>query len=81
MLKHLALAALGLVLIGGTAVAAPATTATITVFAQTQNRDLPPNLLYEGRSNYLMEDPGSFYGGSDEKGYPSGDPQNPHTGN
>jgi hypothetical protein len=34
----------------------------------------------EGRSIYWMEAPGTFYGGTDERGYPTGDPQNPRTG-
>ncbi len=56
----------------------------------------PPNIRYvlpsaadiysadrlpEGRSIYRMEAPSTFYGGSDERGYPSGEPQNPRTGN
>ncbi|MGI8570398.1 MAG: hypothetical protein ACR2KT_15775 [Methylocella sp.] len=41
----------------------------------------PGNRLQEGRSIYRMEAPSTFYGGSDERGYPSGDPQNPRTGN
>jgi len=36
--------------------------------------------LREGRSIYWMEAPGTFYGGTDERGYPTGDPQNPRTG-
>jgi hypothetical protein len=40
----------------------------------------PDDGLIEGRSMYRMEDPATFYGGSDEKGYFSGDPQNPRTG-
>lgn len=36
--------------------------------------------LWEGRSIYLMEDPSSFYYGTDERGHPSGQPQNPRTG-
>jgi hypothetical protein len=36
--------------------------------------------LREGRSIYRMEAPSTFYGGSDERGYPSGEPQNPRTG-
>ena len=34
----------------------------------------------EGRSIYQMWAPGTFYGGTDERGYPTGDPQNPRTG-
>jgi hypothetical protein len=40
----------------------------------------PRYLLLEGRSVYRMEAPSVFYGGSDERGYPSGEPQNPRTG-
>ena len=36
--------------------------------------------LWEGRSIYRMEAPSSFYYGTDERGYPTGDPQNPRTG-
>lgn len=36
--------------------------------------------VYEGRSVYRMSDPGAFFNGSDEKGNPSGLPQNPQTG-
>ncbi len=40
----------------------------------------PGYRLVEGRSIYRMEAPGTFYGGTDERGYPSGEPQNPRTG-
>lgn len=40
----------------------------------------PGYRLGEGRSIYKMEAPGTFPGGSDERGYPSGEPQNPRTG-
>ena len=40
----------------------------------------PGYRLWEGRSIYKMEAPGTFPGGSDERGYPSGEPQNPRTG-
>jgi hypothetical protein len=40
----------------------------------------PVNRVGEGRSIYQMEAPGIFYGGTDERGYPSGEPQNPRTG-
>ena len=40
----------------------------------------PPYPVYEGRSIFRMEDPGAFWSGSDEKGYQSGDPQNPRSG-
>jgi len=35
--------------------------------------------LREGRSIYRMEAPSIFYYGTDERGYPSGEPQNPRT--
>ncbi len=40
----------------------------------------PGHRLQEGRSIYKMEAPGTFYYGTDERGYPSGEPQNPRTG-
>jgi hypothetical protein len=40
----------------------------------------PGYRLWEGRSINRMEAPSTFYGGSDERGYPSGEPQNPRTG-
>ena len=40
----------------------------------------PAAPLYEGRSIYQAPDPATFYGGVDEKGYPSGLPQNPQIG-
>ena len=40
----------------------------------------PGYRLWEGRSIYRMEAPSSFYYGTDERGYPTGDPQNPRTG-
>ena len=36
--------------------------------------------LREGRSIYRMEPPSTFYYGTDERGDPSGEPQNPRTG-
>src|ERR1700720_866285 len=36
--------------------------------------------LGEGRSIYRMEAPSVFYDGTEERGYPSGEPQNPRTG-
>jgi len=36
--------------------------------------------IYEGRSIYRRTEPGAFYNESDEKGYPSGHPENPQTG-
>lgn len=62
--------------------------------AQAMTPPNPPNIRYilpgaadsysadrvgEGRSIYLMEAPATFYG-TDERGYPTGDPQNPRTG-
>jgi hypothetical protein len=40
----------------------------------------PADRLSEGRSIYRMEAPGTFYYGTHERGYPSGEPQNPRTG-
>ncbi|MGH6847022.1 MAG: hypothetical protein ACREC0_06180 [Methylocella sp.] len=40
----------------------------------------PGYRLREGRSIYRMEAPSTFYGRSDERGYPRGEPQNPRTG-
>ena len=40
----------------------------------------PGYRLREGRSIYQMVAPSTFYYGTDERGYPSGDPQNPRTG-
>jgi hypothetical protein len=40
----------------------------------------PDDRLREGRSIYRMVAPSSVYYGTDERGYPSGDPQNPRTG-
>jgi hypothetical protein len=40
----------------------------------------PGYRLWEGRSIYRMEAPSTFYYGTDERGYPSGEPQNPRTG-
>ena len=40
----------------------------------------PGYRLQEGRSIYRMEPPGTFYYGTDERGDPSGEPQNPRTG-
>jgi hypothetical protein len=86
MLKHIAIGSLGLALLCGTAAAAS---------ADTIKSPAPPDLryglpgaadgysadgLFEGRSIYKMEDPSTFYDGSDEQGYPSGDPENPRTG-
>jgi hypothetical protein len=40
----------------------------------------PGYRLQEGRSIYRMEPPSTFYYGTDERGDPSGEPQNPRTG-
>jgi hypothetical protein len=40
----------------------------------------PGHSIRDGRSIYRMEAPGTFYYGTDERGYPSGEPQNPRTG-
>ena len=40
----------------------------------------PGYRLREGRSIYRIEAPSAFYYGIYERGYPSGDPQNPRTG-
>jgi hypothetical protein len=40
----------------------------------------PGHRLQEGRSIYKMEAPSTFYSGTDKRGYPSGEPQNPRTG-
>jgi hypothetical protein len=86
MLKTLTVAILGPALVCGGAATASANTLTI---------PSPPNTRYilpgtpdsysadglrEGRSIYWMKAPGTFYGGTDERGYPTGDPQNPRTG-
>jgi len=86
MLKLLATASLFFAFTFGTAAMA---------VAQTMPPPSPPTIRYilpgtpdsysgdrlrEGRSIYWMEAPGTFYGGTDERGYPTGDPQNPRTG-
>ncbi len=40
----------------------------------------PGYRLGEGRSIYRMGAPSTFYYGTDERGYPSGEPQNSRTG-
>jgi hypothetical protein len=40
----------------------------------------PGYRLWEGRSIYRMGAPSISYYGTDERGYPSGEPQNPRTG-
>ena len=42
--------------------------------------DNPVNGVGEGRSIYRIEGSSTFYGGTDERGYPTGEPQNPRTG-
>lgn len=39
-----------------------------------------PPYFYEGRSIYRPTEPEAFFNESDEKGYRSGLPENPHTG-
>jgi hypothetical protein len=86
MLKLLATASLFFAFTIGTAAMA---------VAQTMPPPNPPNIRYilpgvadsyyadrlrEGRSIYRMEAPSTFYYGTDERGSPSGEPQNPRTG-
>jgi hypothetical protein len=86
MLKLLAIGSLGFALVCGAAGLASAKTI---VSPHPHSRYLPHGEmdnyaaggLLEGRSIYKMEDRSTFYGGSDERGYMSGDPQNPRTGN
>ncbi len=85
MRKLLATASLFFVFASGTAEMA---------VAQTMTPPNPPDIRYilpgaadsyaadrlrEGRSIYRMA-PSNFYYGTDERGYPSGEPQNPRTG-
>jgi len=86
MLKFVALVALGSALACGTAAAAspgmltpPGSPGTIYVLPGAAD-GYPANGLVEGRSMYRMEDPATFFDGSDERGYRSGDPQNPRSG-
>jgi hypothetical protein len=87
MLKLLAIGSFGLALASGTALMASAKT--ITHHRPPDSRYVVPDEmdnyatygLIEGRSMYRMEDPGTFYDGTDERGYMSGDPENPRTGN
>ncbi|WGJ13704.1 hypothetical protein QEV83_13540 [Methylocapsa sp. D3K7] len=82
MLKIIALITLGAALACGTsAVASPRVIvpAAPYVFPGAEY-GYPDDGMIEGRSIYRMEDPSTFWGGSDEKGYPSGDPQNPRSG-
>ena len=68
---------------------------TAMAIAQTILPPSPPNIRYilpnaadsysadrlrEGRSIYRMAAPSTFYYGTDERGYPSRDPQNSRTG-
>lgn len=85
MLKIIEISILGLAFVFGTATVASARMVTPPGPPDSRYVFPGPDLyygdgLYEGRSIYRYEDPGTFYGGSDEKGYPSGDPQNPRTG-
>jgi hypothetical protein len=86
MLKNLTVAILGPALVCG--VAATASAKTVTTPSPPNIRYVLPGTpdsysadrLWESRSIYRMETPGAFYGGTDERGYPSGEPQNPRTG-
>jgi hypothetical protein len=87
MLKTLTVAILGPALVCGVAATASAKTLTTTPSPPNTRYVLPGTLdsysadrLWEGRSIYWMEAPGTFHGGTDERGYPSGEPQNPRTG-
>lgn len=83
MLKFLAVMTLGSALVSGTAALASPTSAGSpgTWYILPGSDGYPADRLIEGRSIYQMEDPATFYDGSDERGYQSGDPQNPRTGN
>jgi|GEM_PF-2706764 hypothetical protein len=86
MLRIIATGTMGLALACGAAVASAET---ITAPRPPNDKYVLPevivspanNGLYEGRSMYRMEDPSTFPGKSDEMGYPSGNPENPHTPN
>lgn len=80
MIKFLALACLGISCGMVTAASAQALSPPSPPDARYGIAISPPYPVYEGRSIYRMEDPGAFWSGSDEKGYQSGDPQNPRTG-
>ena len=76
MLKLLTIGTLGSALVCGMAAAAS---------AQTMPPPNPPNIRYilpGAADSYAaeFERPSTFYGGSDERGYPSGEPENPRTG-
>lgn len=80
MLKTLAMTSLGVALACGSAGLASAQILmprALNYYQMGPGYYFPPDQLYEGRSLYRPEDPSTFYNGSDEKGYPSGDPQNP----
>ncbi len=86
MLKTLTVAILGPALVCG--VAAAASAKPLTTPSPPNTRYILPGTpdsysadrLWEGRSIYWMEAPGTFYYGTDERGGPTGDPQNPRTG-
>ena len=67
---------------------AMAVTQTMPPFSSTGTRYVLPGAaagypgyrLLEGRSIYRMGPPSTFYYGTDERGDPSGEPQNPRTG-
>ena len=86
MLRTLTVAILGPALVCGVAAAASAKTLTtpsppITRYTLPGTPDsYSVDRLWEGRSIYWMQAPGTFYGGTDEQDHPSGEPQNPRTG-
>lgn len=88
MMKMLTMGTLASALLLGMAAAASAKTKTLTTPSAPNTRyelpgdaaGYPAGYLGEGRSIYRMEHPSTFYGGSDERGYPSGEPQNPQIG-
>ncbi|MGQ0444576.1 MAG: hypothetical protein ACT4O2_05480 [Beijerinckiaceae bacterium] len=85
MLKTLTVAILGPALVCGVAATASANTLTTpsppaTRYVLPGTPDSSADRLREGRSIFWMEAPGTFHGGTDERGYPTGDPQNPRTG-
>ena len=77
MLKTLTVAILGPALVCG--VAATASAKTLTTPSPPNTRYILPGTpdsysadrLWEGRSIYWMEAPGTFYDGTDEQGYPT----------
>ncbi|HEY8031139.1 MAG TPA: hypothetical protein VIF02_01860 [Methylocella sp.] len=85
MLKSLTIAILGSALLCGGVVTTSAKT--LTTRSPLNTRYVLPGTpdsysadqLREGRSIYQMEDPDGLYYGTDERGYPSGEPQNPRT--